>query len=164
MNTAFRPVLLACLLALAPCVHAQQASDAEIDRLLEVMRAEQQSQAVLPQMLAAQQQIVDRMSVAKGLGDEDRKRLNAIVDRQGTAIREAMTWDKLEPIYRDIYRKTFTDAEVQALVEFYGSPAGQGFLDKMPLLMQNTMSAMQALVVPIMQELERDLEKEAAGE
>ena len=164
MKPLCRAFALAALLLVAPFAVAQeqaQPSDAEIDRLLEVMRAEQTVQAMLPQVLASQQQMVARMTQGKELSDADREKLQAMVERTNERIVDALAWEKLESLYRDIYRKTFTGAEIDSMVEFYGSPAGQAVLDKMPLLMQNTMAAMQELIVPMLQQLEQDVTAES---
>ena len=151
---------LLTLAGLAPSAFAQQASDAEVDRLLEVMRVEEQTKAFLPQMLATQKQMAERIAAEQGLDEEGRKRMLTITEKNHAALADMLAWEKVEPIYRDIYRKTFTDAEVQSLIGFYGSPAGQGFLDKMPLLMQNTMAAMQDLVMPAIKAMREELEQE----
>ena len=58
-----------------------------------------------------------------------------------------------------IYRNTFSQAEVDGMLGFYRSPAGQAVIAKMPLVMQNTMQSMQgrmAVMMPRIQELQRD--------
>ncbi|MDR7135613.1 hypothetical protein J2X06_002822 [Lysobacter niastensis] len=75
-------------------------------------------------------------------------------------VREALAWDKLHPLYRDIYRQTFTGEDMGAMIDFYGGSAGQKLLDKMPQLMQNTMAAMQKVIVPMIEQMQRDVAAE----
>ena len=155
-----RIVALALLLAAAPLAAAQPPSQAQVDRLLEVMRARQTLDAVLPQVQASQQQMVAQMTAGQELDEAERDRINRVMEITNSRLAEALTWENMEPIYRDIYARTFTGEDVDAMIEFYESPAGQKTLDKMPQLMQNTMQAVQQLVMPVLQQLEQDIAAE----
>ena len=155
-----RIVALALLLAAAPLAAAQPPSQAQVDRLLEVMRARQTLDAVLPQVQASQQQMVAQMTAQQELGEEDVARINRAMERTNARLAETLAWERMEPVYRDIYAQTFSAEDVEAMIGFYSSPAGQRTLDKMPQLMQNTMNAVQQMVVPLLQELEQDIEAE----
>ena len=160
-------ILLAVLLAVLAAfpAHAQQApaDDARIDRLLEVTRARAMLDAMLPQIEASQRQMVAQMTGGRTLDASQQQRLDAILASSSSAVRKALAWENLEPIYRDIYRQTFTGEDIDAIVAFYESPAGQRMLEKMPELMQNTMTAMQRLVVPMLQQMEQDLAAEVSA-
>lgn len=158
-----RIVALALLLAAAPLAAAQPPSQAQVDRLLEVMRARQTLDAVLPQVQASQQQMVAQMTAGQELDEAERDRINRVMEITNSRLAEALTWENMEPIYRDIYARTFTGEDVDAMIEFYESPAGQKTLDKMPQLMQNTMQAVQQLVMPVLQQLEQDIAAELGG-
>ena len=160
MSRFTRIVTLALLLAAAPLAAAQQPSQAQVDRLLEVMRARETLDAVLPQVQASQQQMVAQMTAGQELEDAERDRINRVMEITNRRLAEALTWENMEPIYRDIYARTFTGEDVDAMIGFYGSPAGQKTLDKMPQLMQNTMQAVQQLVMPVLQQLEQDIAAE----
>ncbi|HEY0504501.1 MAG TPA: DUF2059 domain-containing protein [Lysobacter sp.] len=153
--------LLALFLALAaPLAHAAAPTDAQIDRLLEVMRARHTLEAILPQVEASQQQMVEQMTAGQPMTDAQRAQLQRLVARTSRSIRDALAWEKLEPVYRDIYRQTFEAQDMDAMIAFYGSPAGQRVLDKMPQAMQSTMAAMQKLLVPMMQQMQQDIAAE----
>lgn len=157
-------VALFCMAA--PLAFAAPPTDAQIDKLLEVMRARQTVDAMLPQIESSQKQMMAQMTAGQNVTPEQRASIERIVDKTNARIRPALAWDKLEPMYRDIYRQTFSGEDVDAMVEFYGSAAGQRVLDKMPQLMQQTMAAMQKLVVPMLQDMQRDIREEtqAGGE
>lgn len=152
---------LALMLAAPLAALAGPPNDAQVTRLLEVMRARQTVDALLPQIEASQKQMVEQMMAGRELSADDRARLDRMITRSSAQMRKALAWDKLEPIYRDIYRDTFSAEDTDALIAFYASDAGQRLLQKMPALMQNTMTAMQKVVVPMMQELQQDIEAEA---
>lgn len=151
---------LAVLLAAAPFAAAQQPSEAQVDRLLEVMRAKETLDATLPQVQAMQQQMVAQMTADQDLDEEDRARINRMLESTNSSLATVLTWERMGPMYRDIYAQTFTAEDVEAIIGFYESPAGQKTLDKMPQLMQNTMNAVQQLVMPLLQQLEQDIAAE----
>ena len=156
------PLFAAALLCLAaPLALAAPPSDAQIDKLLEVMRARQTVDAMLPQIEASQKQMVAQMTAGQDVTPEQQASFERIMDKTNARVRQALAWDKLEPMYRDIYRQTFSGEDVDAMIEFYGSPAGQRVLDTMPQLMQQSMAAMQKLMVPMLQDMQRDIREEA---
>lgn len=152
---------LTTLLALSPLVaFAAPPSDAQVDRLLDVMRAKQALEVIVPQVKASQQQMIAQLTAGKQLTPAQQAEVERILARSDAHMAELLTWQKFEPMYRDIYRQTFDAADMDAMIDFYSSQAGRNLLDKMPLLMQNTMGAVQQLIVPMLQQLERDI---AAG-
>lgn len=156
-------ILLAALFALLaafPAQAQQPADDARLDRLLEVTRARQMVDAMLPQIEASQQQMVAQLAGGRELDAAQQQRLDRIMASSAASMRKALSWDNLEPLYRDVYRQTFTGEDVDAIVAFYESATGQRMLDKMPELMQNTMAAVQRLVVPMLQDMERQVAAE----
>lgn len=154
-------VVLAALLALSTSiVHAAPPSDAQVDKLLEVMRARQTVEAMLPQVEASQQQMVEQLTAGQPLTDQQRQDLQRILATSSRRVREALAWDRLQPLYRDIYRQTFTGEDMDAMIGFYSGSAGQKLLDKMPQLMQNTMTAMQKVIVPMIEQMQRDVASE----
>ena len=160
-------ILLAVLLAVLAAfpAHAQQApaDDARIDRLLEVTRAREMLDATLPQIEASQQQMLAQMTAGRELDAAQQQRIDVLLASSSSAVRRALSWENLAPVYRDIYRQTFTGEDIDAIIAFYESPAGQRMLEKMPALMQNTMTAMQRLVVPMLQQMEHDLAAEVSA-
>ena len=162
----FIAALLLAALSVFPA-RAQQAQapadDARIDRLLEVTRAREMLDATLPQIEASQQQMLAQMTAGRELDAAQRQRIDALLASSSSAVRKALSWENLAPVYRDIYRQTFTGEDIDAIIAFYESPAGQRMLEKMPALMQNTMTAMQRLIVPMLQQMEHDLAAEVSA-
>lgn len=153
---------LVLLLLAAPLAAAQPPSQAQLDRLLDAMRARQTLEAMIPQVQASQRQMVQQMTAGQDLDEQDRARLDRILKITSIRMAEALAWEKMEPLYRNIYGQTFTGEDVEAMIGFYESPAGQKTIDKMPQLMQNTMQAVQQLVVPVLEQLEQDIAAELA--
>ena len=160
MKQLSRVFVLAVMLLSAPFAYAQQSSDAEVDRLLEVMRARETLEAILPQVQASQQQMVAQLTAGQQLDAQEQERIERIMAVTNARMAEALSWEKMQPVYRDIYTATFNTEDIDAMIDFYASPAGQNLLDKMPQLMQNTMAAVQQLIMPMLQQLEQDIAAE----
>jgi len=152
----------ALLLLAAPFAHAATPTDAQIDALMTAMRAQRNIETMLPQVEGMQKQMVAQVTAKEQLSAAQRAKVDALLSRSNAALRDALTWSKLEPVFRDVYRQTFDGADMDAMIAFYSSTAGQHVLDKMPALMQNSMVAMQKLVVPMLQQMQKDLEAETA--
>lgn len=163
MTPFVRGLLLSTAMLVAPVASATPATDSQVDTLLEVMRARQTLDAVLPQIRGSQQQMVEQLTSGKTLSDEQRKQLSRYLDKSSARIAKVLAWENMRPVYRDIYRQTFSAEDIDAMVAFYSSPAGRNLLDKMPQLMQNSMSAVQKVLMPVLQDLQKDIETEAAA-
>ena len=68
-------------------------------------------------------------------------------------LKKYMTWDAMVPQLTKLYTETFTDAELKQMATFYGSPAGQKSLEKLPVLMQRTAMIGAGLAQPHSDEL-----------
>ena len=85
-------------------------------------------------------------------------------------LRRYMTWDAMQPELVKMYTTTFTEPELKQMAVFYGSPAGQKALEKMPEMMQRLAMAGAQIAQPHSDELRAamsarsdELKKEAAG-
>ncbi|MCY1384950.1 hypothetical protein D9M69_732630 [compost metagenome] len=75
-------------------------------------------------------------------------------------MKKELSWEVLAPMYVDIYGKSFTEDEVQGMLAFYRTPAGQAVVDKMPVVMQHSMEAMQSRMGSLMPEMQKLLAEE----
>ena len=152
--------LLVLTLGLAPCAGALAAppSDGEVNRLLAASRAQVTLSNLLPQMETMQAQQFAQVLANPALSTSQRQQVQAIAQRTSQSVRQSMSWSQLRPIYAQQYKQHFTREEVLAMAEFYESDAGQRMLDKTPEVMNGTMAAIDMLLKPQMQQLQRELE------
>lgn len=76
-----------------------------------------------------------------------------------TLMKEEISWSKLEPVTIQIYKESFSQEEVDGMLTFYKSPAGQAVIKKMPVVMQKSMSLMQtnmSTIIPKMQKIQEE--------
>ena len=157
-------LLLAGAMALGTSTFAQAAEPAaaDVDRLMDVMRMQQEQDATWLQVEAMQAQMLDQLYEV-GLDAEAKAEVQARADQHTARMREALSWEKVKPVYREVYRQTFDAADVHAMIEFYSSPAGQRVLDKTPQLMANIATESQQLLMPLLQEMAHDLQDAASA-
>ncbi|MDV3467365.1 DUF2059 domain-containing protein [Stenotrophomonas sp. C3(2023)] len=154
-----RGALLLALLVGPGVALAAAPTDGDINRLLSASRAQSMIDTMLPQILQMQQQQIQQFAAQRQLTAAQQDQLRRIQERGASAVRQAVSWQTLRPMYVDLYKKTFTKEEVVAMAEFYESSAGQGLLDKTPGLMQEVMVAMQARMQPLMADLASDIDR-----
>ncbi|MFD0725053.1 DUF2059 domain-containing protein [Lysobacter brunescens] len=160
--TSVRTRAAALLLAVAgafaaPSAFATEPSDAQVDRLIEVM----DMRRVLDEMFVQ----VDTMATQMGermLGEDatpaQRTVMGDAMKQQNASLRRLMSWENMGPIYRRIYRRLFTADEVDAMIAFYGSETGRGIMRKMPQAMELGMQEMQPLLQAHLAQMQKELE------
>jgi uncharacterized protein len=156
---------LAAVLVLASTFTAgahAAASAASVERLMQVMRVQQQLDTIYTQTLPAMQNAM-RQSMAGQLSPADADRLfNAVMPRVDAVIREELGWAKLKPDFAKIYAETFTQQEIDGLIAFYEGPLGSALVEKMPQLTQRSMALMQQRMPAVMQKAMQVAREEAA--
>lgn len=130
-------------------------SEASVKQLLEIAQTHKLVDSVMAQMDNLMQQALAQATRGQQVPPKVQKDID---QRRGETIalmKEILDWKKLEPMYVRIYQKTFTQPEVDGMLAFYKTPAGQAVISKMPAAMQNTMDEMQALMGPVMQKVQQ---------
>lgn len=153
-------LVLATVLAIAtPFAHAASPSPQQVDALLQAMDMKSMLPGMLAQIDGATQQMARSMLPADATA-EQRAKFDRVMAQQQAFMRDALTWEKLAPIYRTVYGDVFTAEEVQAMTRFYTSPEGRSTLQKMPAAVGRTMQEMQPMMQSLMQQSQQMLQKE----
>ena len=161
-------IVLLCLVAgLAPAVHAEEdPAIAVAVELLDAMRFDQQMEAMKNAMVPMMQQQQRQMMTE--MGEQPTPAVQKVMDEYMQKITEVgFTPEMVEAMSLDaaaVYANVFTVDEMQAMLDFYRSAAGQSMLDKMPQATQQMMQlvsesqqAMTSRVVELMQQMEADI-------
>jgi hypothetical protein len=129
---------------------------------------------------AAAQELFKSMKLQAGLNDTTAAMIDSEIARNPGLtpyreimlqwLRKYMTWDAMQPELIKMYTTTFTEAELKQMAVFYGSPAGQKALEKMPEMMQRLAMSGAQIAQPHSDELRAamsarsdELRKEAGG-
>lgn len=134
-------------------------TDAQIDRLFAALDMPQLVDQIVTQMEQGATIGAER-AIGPDPSPEARSKMQRILDRQHDALRGMLTWDKLSPVYRRIYARTFTAEEVEAMIAFYGSDTGRSILAKLPQAMQLATDEMRPMIEETVDRMQRDFERE----
>ncbi|TBR39484.1 MULTISPECIES: DUF2059 domain-containing protein [Dyella] len=165
MKVRFALVMSLALIALPAWSADAPPSDASIHKLMEVTQAQKMSENIMAQMREVMLRSA-KQALGNGNGDLDPKE-QEIVTRSVTQLTDLLTkqvaWKELEPSLTDIYKKTFTQKEVDDLTAFYLTPSGKAVIEKMPLVVQQSMAMGESKVkgiVPQLQQINENMVKE----
>jgi hypothetical protein len=138
-----RALTLSLLLCLVPTVSvAAPPSDESIEELLAVTRAEAMTKDVWPHIQAMVNKMIAEDGAKRNFSPEQHAQFEKVMARVVGAMQEELSWERLRALYFKLYRETFQQEDVDGMLAFYRSPAGEAMLAKMPLLMQNLMREM----------------------
>lgn len=138
-----------------PSAAATPPSEASVKQLLEVAQARKLVDSVMSQMDTLLLQTIQQATQGKEVPPKIQKEIDKQQAEVTRLMKELLDWSKLEAMYVRIYQKTFSQQEVDGMIAFYKTPAGQAVIAKMPSAMQNTMDEMQQMMLPVMQKMQR---------
>lgn len=131
------------------------ASDASIKRLIEITNSKKMLDGVMSQMDAMMKPSMQQALAGQKMTAEQETVLLEMQKELTTLLKNEMTWETLEPMFLEIYKKSFTQKEIDGMLSFYQSPAGQAVIKKMPLVMQMTMQMMENRMAVLIPKLEK---------
>jgi hypothetical protein len=155
-----KKILVAIFLSATPFLcYAAEPSQESIEKLLKVTQTQKMVEQMIPQIEGMMKSVADKEIDAQNLPPEqsaEAKALSASITKKVIPIlRDQLSWGNLKKIYIPIYRESFTQEEIDGLIAFYSSPAGNALVVKMPIVAQKSMAATQQLIVPMMQQMQK---------
>ncbi|MFK8032334.1 MAG: DUF2059 domain-containing protein [Gammaproteobacteria bacterium] len=150
-----KPLVLLFLLN-ATQVFAVESSHIEAaERLLVVTQAEKMMDQIEPQMNAMLDEMIDQAM-------PNRRNSEIVQDYISDAkviMNDSMSWDELRGHIVRIYVNVFSETELYEIIQFYESPVGQMTIEKMPLVMQESMNVTQLQMQEMIPRLQALTEK-----
>ena len=150
-RSTFRSLALAALLITLPAA-AQTPSDESLNRLIDLQNLPAQLRAAMPAATDfANQEIAHQINSNTRLSPEQRAALQRASEQYISGMnREVFQSEELlnqmREISRDAMRQTYTQEEVDAMITFYHTPAGQSVLNKQGDLTKTMMPPMMRLI------------------
>ncbi len=160
---------LACLcLALlasrpAPAAESPPPSEASLRELIEVVDARKLLEGMSNQADAMVQASLNKAPADESLTPQQRKILDDMRARMLALLHEELSWATYEPLFLDVYARSFSQQEVDGMLAFYRSDAGRAVIAKMPLVLRNTLQLVQSRMEPLRARL-KQLSDEAIAE
>lgn len=147
--------LLLCLtLVLSTPVFAEPPSDSSLKELFDITNTKAMTEQMFAQTDSFIKPALDAALQGQEVTPEVRKSIDEAGKKMFVLMQQEMGWDKLEPEYIELYKKSFSQSDVDGIIQFYKSPAGQSVIQKMPVVMQNCMALMQTHMVAIMPKIQ----------
>lgn len=134
---------------------AAQPSEASVKQLLEVAQSRKLVDSVMSQMDNLMQKTIAQATRGQQVSPKVQNGIDRRRAEIASIMKELLDWKKVEPMYVRIYQKTFTQPEVDGMIAFYKSPAGQAVIAKMPAAMQNAIDEMQGAMGPVMEKMQQ---------
>ena len=162
-------LLAIALMVSLPALAQTPASEASIRELLTVTEARKLLDGAYAQMDGLMDQAMKQAMNGQKATPEQEKLMAEFRHKAVDLIQDEMGWEKLEPMYVDLYAKTFTQSEIDGILTFYKTEAGKALIARMPTLMNNLMQMMMTKMqsfMPRLQELQQEYApkiKAAAG-
>ncbi|WP_028919538.1 DUF2059 domain-containing protein [Pseudoxanthomonas suwonensis] len=158
----YRKVIALTLSLLLPgLAWAAPPSEEQIARLLQLTDAQRQTEAMWIQMEAQIQAMAESMLPPDATPEEHASVARALETTLGP-LRRLLTWEKTRALHVEMYQKTYEAEDVEAIIAFYETPAGQRLLERQPLLMQNLMEASQRTIQPELERLREEMARFSA--
>ncbi|AWL30032.1 DUF2059 domain-containing protein [Acinetobacter defluvii] len=156
----FKILLCLGLCTLAPMTFAAQATNQQVQKLIDVMRIDQllqqTVQQIRPQIDQQAYVIVQNIVKHDKLSPQEQIVANELADQLFEQSKKSISWDKMQPIYQKIYKDVYSGEEVQAQIDFYSSKVGQAILEKSPIVAQESMKIVNTQLLSTMQSTEKD--------
>jgi hypothetical protein len=147
-------LLVSLLLAFQLPAFAGPPTEASLEKLFEMTRTESLLEAMLQQVEQSIRAGMLSTAQDRPLSPEQRRILEQAPARLAAALRQELNWSVLKPLYLQIYGDVLDQAEVDGMIAFYETPAGQATIGKMPMIMQRSMVATQERLRSLMPRVE----------
>jgi len=134
-------------------------TEQSIKELLNVMHSSKLIDSAMAQVDSVMQNSMQQALAGEHLTADQQKILQHMRAKTAALLKDMLKWDTLEPTMIEVYRKSFTQHELDGMLAFYRSEAGQAVIAKLPTVMQQTMQAMQVRInelMPKLQQLQQD--------
>ena len=155
-----RIILLAVsLFATTSISAAEQDKLANIERLLEVTNSEE----IVKSILGQTEQMMSNMGAQIGVRPNEEEYFSNFSEKVFDLLTNEMNWDTLKTDFIELYSQNFTEKEIADMLSFYETDSGRAMVEKMPLVLQESIQLSQNRMMSIMpdiQEMARELQQE----
>jgi hypothetical protein len=157
--------ILVLLIVVSSVAYAadQVPSEASVKQLLELSQVHKILDATMAQMDALMRQAMQQATRGQFVSPKVQKDIDRRQAEMMSIFKETLDWNRLGPMYVRVYQKSFTQPEIDNLIAMYRTPGAQTMLNKMPIVLQNTMAEMQQIMQPMMQRIQR-MQQEVVAE
>ena len=144
-------VLLLSLLIFSSSLYAEQnTKQQKIDELISVMNLDSMVDSMYGQVEGMMKGMSDQM----GVKPSEQAIFDKYYGDMTTVLKTEMSWSKMQPMMISVYDKHFSEQEIADMLAFYKTNTGQKILEKMPVVMQESMQMSQSLMKDAMPKIQ----------
>jgi hypothetical protein len=132
---------------------AAEPTDASVEKLLVLTKAESMMDAVYGSFEQNMRQGMKQATAEKKLTDEQLRVLENAQKKNLESMRKELTWSNFKPMFVQIYKETYDQEEIDGLNTFFSTKAGQTYINKMPVAMQKSMAVVRQRMGPMMSKI-----------
>jgi len=129
---------------------------AKAEELMGLLNIDKNMQGAFAQVEKMQEQMIDTKDLPPEAKEKQAKIRKSILD----ATKSIFSWETLKPAFIQIYAETFTEEELQGMIDFFKTPMGQKWIEKQPQLQAATMQKMQGIMLEAQPKLQEIIKKE----
>jgi uncharacterized protein len=160
----FFATLLFAVLAHAPALAQEpKPTAASVRQLFEAMHSSSLIDSYMKQVETTMRTALQQATAGQTANPRQKKIMEDLQTRIMALVKEQLNWTDLEPIMIEVYRDTFTPHEIDGMLRFYRSEAGQAVIKKLPTVTQESMARIQGRVNALTPRI-MELEKEAVAQ
>ncbi len=138
-----------------------QSKHKAIDKLMQITNVESTIDGLYEQMEAMMQSMGDQM----GVGPAEQPILDEYHSSMRMIMQTEMSWEQMKQPMTALYAKHFSEEEINDMIAFYQSETGRKTIEKMPVVMQESMAISQQLVqnaLPKIQQVTEQMQNDLA--
>jgi len=123
-------ILLSVLAAASGGAWAQEARPSEdsVKQLFQVMHTGNLVDTLMSQTEGSVRASLQQATAGQQLNAAQQKIVDDLQHQIFALVKEQLKWADLEPMMVEVYRSTFTQQEIDGMLKFYRSPAGQALV------------------------------------
>ncbi len=134
---------------------AQQPSEASIESLFEVMNSKQLVEDSLVKIDATLQSSLNRSLKGKPATAYQIGIVKQAKDDISALIHNRLSWQNMKPVFIQSYQKTFSQDEINGILEFYQTDAGKALLNKLPTAINTSVELMESQLKDMSPEIDK---------
>jgi uncharacterized protein len=155
----FLTTLLLAVLALPALAQDAKPTAESVRQLFETMHSSSMVDSYMKQVETTMRTALQQATAGQTPNARQKKMMEDLQTRIMALVKEQLNWADLEPSMIEVYRVTFTQREIDGMLKFYHSEAGQAVITKLPTVMQESMARIQGRVnslTPRIMQLEQE--------
>jgi len=143
-----------CLISMTAFADSKP-SDASLNELLTITDSKALIDGMWPQVETMMNNAAKQAVGSNTLNSEQQKVMQDANAKVAAVFKEEFSYEKMKPMMISIYKESFSQDEVDGMLAFYKSKAGQAVIKKMPVVMQSTMANVQTQMSSIMPKIQK---------